>query len=163
MLDWTKIDHDKTFQRLVNHLFALECNSPGFIPSSPYIGADGRWDGAFEGGYEGLKGVFSIQAKWTTKNLNDAVTWLKTETEKEINNALKNKVAHLRIATNAQLRVEHVSTLENLRPQELLTLHVWHRENLELRIERQPFVRYYFFGDPQFPTFVPSNVYMAAS
>ena len=49
MLTWDKIDNDKTFQRLINHLFALECNSPGFIPSSPYIGADGAWDGYYEG------------------------------------------------------------------------------------------------------------------
>jgi hypothetical protein len=161
MLDWTKIDNDKTFQRLVNHLFALECNSPGFIPSSPYIGADGGWDGAFEGSYEGLEGVFSIQAKWTTKDFKKAATWLKGEVRKEIKKALKNKVDHLRIATNAQLGKDHVSALQNLRPQKLRTLYVWHRENFEVRIERQPFVTHYFFGNPQFPTFIPSNIYMA--
>ena len=48
-LDWSKIDNDKIFQRMVNHLFALECNSPGFIPSSPYAGADGVWDGRHDG------------------------------------------------------------------------------------------------------------------
>ncbi|MDO9575664.1 MAG: hypothetical protein Q7J55_03975 [bacterium] len=28
-----------------------------------------------------------------------------------------------------------------------------------MRIEKQPFVRHYFFGDPQYPAFVPWNVY----
>ncbi|MDO9575974.1 MAG: hypothetical protein Q7J55_05560, partial [bacterium] len=64
MIDWTKIESWQTFQRLVNHLFALECNSPGFIPSSPYIGADGDWDGFYKDLYEDLSGVWSIQAKW---------------------------------------------------------------------------------------------------
>jgi len=62
MLDWSRIDNEKTFQRLVNHLFALECNSPGFIPSSAYIGADGGWDGRYDGHYppEGESGLWSI-------------------------------------------------------------------------------------------------------
>jgi len=162
MLDWTLIDNDKVFQRLVNHIFALECNSPGFIPSSPYIGADGGWDGAYEGNYEGLKGAFSIQAKWTKKNFNDAAYYLKAEINDEIKKALNNDVDHLRIATNAELRKKHVSDLESLKPPNLQTLNVWHREALSLKIEKQPFIRYYFFGKPQFPTFVPSNIYMAS-
>ena len=97
MLDWTLIDNDKVFQRLVNHLFALECNSPGFIPSSPYIGADGSWDGAFEGTFEGLKGTFSIQTKWTKKNFNDAASYLKTVVNDEIKKTLRNNVDHLNI------------------------------------------------------------------
>lgn len=47
MLNWEGIDNEKVFQRLVNHLFALECNSPGFIPSSPYIRADEKDGTAF--------------------------------------------------------------------------------------------------------------------
>ena len=55
-IDWSKISDEKTFQRLVNHLFALECNSPGFIPSSPYIGLDGGWDGYYNG-LESVRGT----------------------------------------------------------------------------------------------------------
>ena len=64
-IEWSKISDEKTFQRLVNHLFALECNSPGFIPSSPYIGADGGWDGYYNGLYpkEKKEGIYSIQSK----------------------------------------------------------------------------------------------------
>ena len=160
MLDWTLMNNDKIFQRLVNHIFALECNSPGFIPSSPYIGADGGWDGAYEGNYEGLKGAFSIQAKWTKKNFNDAAASLKTVINDEIQKALGNNVDHLIIATIAELRKEHVTDLESLKPPNLQTLNVWHRETLSLKIEKQPFIRHYFFNKPQFPTFVPSNIYM---
>ena len=46
-LDWSKIDNEKIFQRLSNHLFLLEVNRTYFIPSSPYIGADGGWDGRY--------------------------------------------------------------------------------------------------------------------
>ena len=79
MLNWEKIDNEKIFQRLVNHLFALECNSPGFILSSPYVGADGAWNGFFDGYYaqEGLTGIWSIQSKWTTKSFKAARSWLK--------------------------------------------------------------------------------------
>lgn len=83
MLDWTKIDNEKTFQRLLNHLFSIECNSPDFIPSSPYIGFDGGWDGYWKGKYplEESEGVWSIQAKWTTKSFNEAFIDLKAVAE----------------------------------------------------------------------------------
>jgi len=162
MLKWELIDNDKVFQRLTNHLFALECHSPGFIPSSPYIGADGAWDGAFEGVFEGEKGVFSIQAKWTQKSFDDAAAYLRQEIKKEIRKALGNKVNHLKISTNAELRVEHITQMESLKPKELQTLRVWHRENLAIRIDRQPFIRHLFFGNAQFPAFVPPNIYMDA-
>ena len=81
MLIWDRIDNDKVFQRLINHLFALECNSPGFIPSSPYIGADGAWDGYYMGyyAYEKQAGLWSIQSKWTTKSLKEAHSSLRRE------------------------------------------------------------------------------------
>ncbi len=160
MLDWTLIDNDRTFQRLINHLFALECNSPGFIPSSPYIGADGSWDGAYTGYFDGLKGRFSIQAKWTKKSFNDAMPHLTRAIKEEIKKALNTGVDHLRIATNAELRKTQVDELEKLKVKELKSLFVWYRENLTLRIEKQAFIRYYFFGKPQFPAFVPANIYM---
>lgn len=160
ILDWSLIDNDKTFQRLINHLFALECNSPGFIPSSPYIGADGGWDGLFKGSYEGLKGSFSIQAKWTKKNFKPAMASLDQDVKKEIEKAVRNRDEHLRIATNAELRPNQVVRLQNLKPSALKTLYVWHRENLTIRIEKQPFLLHHFFGKPQFPSFVPCNIYM---
>ncbi len=165
MLDWNKIDNDKSFQRIVNHLFALECNSPGFIPSSPYIGADGSWDGYYNDyyAYEGKDGVWSIQAKWTTKSLKDAVSSLKPRIKKELQKAKNNNVDHLRIATNAELTVDQVRELEGLNEGEVTTLKIWHREELTRRIELQPFLRGYFFGLPQHPKFVPGDIYFSES
>jgi hypothetical protein len=161
MLDWAKIDNDKTFQRLMNHLFAVECNSPGYIPSSPYIGADGGWDAYYPGEYppEHEKGKWSIQAKWTKKSFKEAMPYLEREVRKELQTAKKNQVDHLRIATNAELKVNQVLELEGLKGNEVSTFKVWHREALTQRIERQPFVRHFFFGLPQHPMLVPSNVY----
>jgi hypothetical protein len=161
MLNWEKVDNDKTFQRLVNHLFALECNSPGFIPSSPYIGADGAWDGYYNGHYAQEKqvGVWSIQSKWTTKSLKKACSSLGREIKKELKKAKRNKVQHLRIATNAELKVDQVRDLEGLNSGEVTTLRVWHREGLERRIELQPFLMHRFFGLAQHPKFVPSDIY----
>ncbi|MBM4351041.1 MAG: hypothetical protein FJ106_14280 [Deltaproteobacteria bacterium] len=162
MLNWEeKIDNEKIFQKLVNHLFALECNSPGFIPSSPYIGADGAWDGFYEGRYaqENQTGIWSIQSKWTKKSFKEAHSWQRTEIKKELKNANKNKVQHLRIATNAELKVEQVRDLEGLNKGEVATLKVWHRERLTLRVEQQPFLKSLFFELPQHPKFVPSNLY----
>lgn len=161
MLDWSKIDNEKTLQRLVNHLFALECNSPGFIPSSPYIGADGGWDGRFDGFYplEQERGVWSIQSKWTTKSFTKAVSSLKPEIKEELKKAKHNKVDHLRIATNAELKVDEVRELQGLNEGEVTSLLVWHREELTRRIELQPFLRHYFFGSPQHLKFVPWNIY----
>ena len=123
MLNWEKIDNEKTFQRLVNHLFALECNSPGFIPSSPYIGADGAWDGYYNGDYDLEKqaGIWSIQSKWTTKSFKEAIPHLKKEIKKELKNAKKKGVQHLRIATNAELKAEQVIELERLNSGEVET------------------------------------------
>jgi len=161
MLDWSKISNDKDFQRLVNHLFAFECNSPSFIPSSPYIGFDEGWDGLFNGFYpfDNLEGLFSIQSKWTQKNFNEAEKHLKSEINDEIKKAINNKVEHLRIATNAELRVNQVKALENLKPGEIKSLYVWHREKLNIRIEWQPFLRYYYFESPSIPLFVPHWLY----
>jgi hypothetical protein len=155
------IDNEKTFQRLVNHLFSLECNSPGFIPSSPYIGADGAFDGDFSGYYppEGTTGRWSIQSKWTTKSMGEAFRHLSKEVRLEVEKARKNGVDHLRIATNAQLKTAQVRSLEKLNAQTPVSLVVWHRERLNQWIESQPFLRYYFFGSPQFPKFVPWNIY----
>lgn len=125
-LEWSKISDEKTFQRLINHLFALECNSPGFIPSSPYIGADGGWDGYYNGLYpeEKKEGIYSIQSKWTTKNLKGAVKILKPQIKKELDKAQKNKVEYLKIATNAELKTEDVLELESLNGEKVKDLRI---------------------------------------
>ena len=78
-LGWNKIDNDKTFQRLVNHLVALELNSPGYIPSSPYIGADQGWDRFYHGVYSNRKGLWCIQAKYKKNNLKAAYRSLRQD------------------------------------------------------------------------------------
>jgi hypothetical protein len=162
-LDWSKIDSDKKFQRLINHLFALECNSPGFIPSSPYIGADGGWDGRFKGLYppENMKGLWAIESKWTTQSFDSAAAYLRTQVRSTLAKAEENRVQHLRIATNAELRVAQVVNLELLGKGQVRTLAVWHRERLSIRIERQPFLRMFFFDQAQRPKFVPTSQYMS--
>ena len=96
MLDWSRIDNYYNFQRLVNHLFALECNSPGFIPSSPYIGADGSWDGYCKGynDYEKEEGSWSIQSKWTKKSHKDVFHYLKGKIKEELQKAKTKNVNH---------------------------------------------------------------------
>jgi len=162
-IDWSKISDEKTFQRLINHLFALECNSPGFIPSSPYIGADGGLDGYYNRfyPYEKKKGIYSIQSKWTTKNFNDAFKKLRIDIKEELNKAQRNNVDYLRIATNAKLRTEQILELEGLNEKEVKNLKVWHRENLTMRIEKQPWLRYYFFDSPQHPLLTPYEHYFS--
>jgi len=158
-LDWSKINNDKLFQRLSNHLFQFECRYSGFIPSSPYIGKDGGWDGRWKGSYEGLIGLFSIQAKWTTKNFKGAVTYLRIEIREELKKAKAQKVDHLIITTNAQLREEHVTQLEKLKGRNTKTLQIWHNEKLTLKLQTHPFLCHYYFGNAQFPAFVPSPIY----
>ena len=80
----------------------------------------------------------------------------------ELANAQSNGVSHVRIATNAELTIPQVTNLQALNHGEVTTLRVWHREELTQRIERQPWVRYLFFGDPQYPAFVPWNTYFDA-
>jgi hypothetical protein len=139
----------------------LECDSPGFIPSSPYIGADAGWDGYYSGYYrfEDRKGIWSIQSKWTTKTKKDAMPNLKEEIKKELEKSVTNKVEHLRIATNAEFDVPQVLELEKLAETTGITLKIWYREALTIRIESQPFLTHYFFGAPQFPKLIPWNIY----
>lgn len=162
MLNWTKIDNEKTFQNLVNHLFFLECPSMfGFVPFSPYIGKDGGWDGKYSGRYpkEGLEGLYCIQAKYTKHNLNDAMPSLMQWAEEELEKAKKNKVDHLRLATCADLREEHIAKLEALNKGHVKTFKVWHGHDLLMRIEQEPFLRSYYFDSPAIPLFVPASIY----
>ena len=157
-LDWSKINNEKLFQRLSN-LFSFECSYSGFVPSSPYIGKDGGWDGRWKGSYEGLTGLFSIQAKWTTKNFKNALTYLQSQIAEELQKARRQKVDHLIITTNAQLRDEHVARLERLKGRKLKTLQIWHNEKLTLKLQTHSFLCHYYFGNAQFPAFVPPPVY----
>lgn len=162
MLSWSKIDNEKTFQNLVNHLFFLECPSMfGFVPFSPYIGKDGGWDGKYEGPYpkEGLEGRYCIQAKHTKHNLNDAMPSLLQWAGEELEKAKKNQIDHLRLATCADLRDEHITKIEALNKGHVKTFKIWHGHDLLMRIEREPFLRSYYFDSPAIPLFVPTSVY----
>ncbi|MFH1698656.1 MAG: hypothetical protein ABH882_06340 [Candidatus Omnitrophota bacterium] len=162
MLDWSKIDNEKTFQNLVNHLFFLECPSVfGFVPFSPYIGKDGGWDGKYKGRYpkEDLEGLFCIQAKYTKHNLNDAMPSLVQWAGEELDKAKKNQVDHLRLATCADLRNEHITKIEALNKDHVKTFKIWHGHDLLMRIEREPFLRSYYFDSPAIPLFVPASIY----
>jgi len=110
-------------------------------------------------GRENVDGVWSIQSKWTIKSKKEAMPHLKAEIRKEISNATAKAVDHLRIATNAELDIPQVLELEELAENTNVDLKVWHREALTIRIEAQPFLRYYFFGFPQYPKLVPWNSY----
>ncbi len=162
MLDWSKIDTWQKFQEFVNALVASEVNQPGlFVSSNPSAGADGGWDGMYPGYYEPEKisGLYSVQSKYTGKNYKDAVSYLSGEIRKELEKAKKNGVEHLRIVTNADLKVEQIIELKSLLVDEVKTLEIWCRADLDRRAIENPFLRNYYFGDPQFPAFVPGYVY----
>ncbi len=160
MLDWSKIDNDKTFQRLISHLVSLECRTPGFLPSSPYIGADGGYD-AYVDNYpeENLSGDICIQAKYTKHSLKKAYELLKEEVVKEMDKAKRNKVSHVILATNAELNVNYIKGLVSLNTYSNISLNIWDNEKLTIKIEKQPFLRSYFFDSPAIPLFIPSSVY----
>ena len=161
-LDWSKIDNEKTFQNLVNHLFFLECPSSfGFVPFSPYIGKDGGWDGKYQGRYpkENLEGRYCIQAKYTKHNLNAAMPSLRGWVKKELKKARHNQVEHLRLATSADLREEHITELEALNKRDVKTFKVWNGHDLLERIKQEPFLRSYYFSSPAIPLFVPASIY----
>lgn len=172
MLNWKKIDNEKIFQQLVNDLFALEMGELGYKPSSSYIGADGAWDGRFEGDYFGLSGMFSVQSKWTTHDFNDAYNSLRAEikggssVKGELTKAQENNVDHLFVATNAELRVgtdDHVGKLEALNTNEVKTLVVYYREKLRPLIQKYPLLLYKYFGVPQRPLFALYSEYLLES
>lgn len=170
-LDWTKIDNDKLFQDMVNDLVWLELGKPGFLASSSLIGKDGAWDGRFEQEYQGISGLWSVQSKWTKKNLDDAFPGLTVELKKELDNAAKNNVDNLIFATNAELRIgkddptgkltAHVGELEKLNTGQVKNLIIWPRANLQLLIERWPWLKNKYFDYPQYPVFVPVSDYIA--
>ena len=66
---------------------------------------------------------------------------------------------HLIITTNAQLRDEHVAQLERLQGRKLKSLQIWHNEKLTLKLQSHRFLCHYYFGNAQFPAFVPAPIY----
>jgi len=160
MLDWGKIDNDKTFQRLVSQLVSLECRTPGFLPSSPYIGPDGGYDAYVKEYYEeNLSGDTCIQAKYTKHSGKQAYNTLRAEVKKELKKAEINKISHLILVTNAELNIDYIKKLTALNSNSDLSLFIWDREKLIIKIERQPFLRSYYFDCPSIPLFIPSTVY----
>lgn len=170
-LDWEKITNDKDFQRLVNDVVSHEINKPGFMPSSPYIGADNGWDGRYKGDYLGINGLWSFQTKFTKKNLEEAFEELKPILKKELQKAKENKVDNLIFVTNADLRdgeegghgkrSAHIMELEKLNVNQVKNLYIWHRENLEMLINRWSWIRYNYFQISQYPKFIPSDDYFS--
>lgn len=162
-LNWDKIDTNQKFQQLVNDLFLVEINHPGFIPSSPFMGADGGWDGRYNGMYRGKTGLWSFQSKWTQKSFKDAFTTLRTALtgpDGELEKAKKNNVNFLVITTNAELKVDQVTELEELKGDYVDELYIYHREKLRPLIQFHPYLRFLYFDDPQEPQFVPANHYL---
>ena len=107
MVNLGKITNEKDFQRLVNHLFAIECNSPAFIPSSPYIGLIMVGMAALKGSIPMIiwRVYFLIQSKWTQKNFDEAESHLRSEINKEIKKAIENKVEHLHVPAASELEL----------------------------------------------------------
>lgn len=158
-LDWQKINNDKDFQRLVNDIASHELDCPGFLPSSPYIGADGGWDGRYEGIYQKIQGLWSFQSKWTKHNLDNACKQLKDLLKEELKKSKKNEVDYLVFATNADLRMRHVKELKKSNNKHVKNLYIWPREKLEELINKWSWVRYHYFGVSQYPKFIPPDIY----
>ncbi|MFC2076007.1 hypothetical protein ACFLT7_02875 [candidate division KSB1 bacterium] len=163
-LNWNIITNGNDFQRLVNDLFAFEISNPAFLLSNPEIGADGGWDGRYNGTYLGLNGLWSFQHKYTKHNLNDAYAHLRREIISELKKAKSNGVQYLLICTNADLRVgdkDHIGKLEclNYDGEFVNKLFIWPKLNLESKINNHLFLKHIYFGDPQEPMFVPPHIY----
>ena len=166
MLDWTKIDNERLFQQMVNDLFALEIGKPGYLPSSPYIGPDGGWDGRFEKPYLDVSGMSQVQAKWTKHNLDDAYGPLRGELEEALGKASAAGVNNLYFATNAELRVgpdDHVGKLAELNKGRVDNLFIYHREGLRSLIEKSLWLRHKYFRLAQRPLFAPFTEYFTES
>lgn len=166
-LDWTQIQDEKVFQRLINDLFAIEVGKPGFYASSPFIGADGGWDGMFNFPYNGHTGLTSVQSKHTTQNHEGAKAFLKkgligtiTKTEKgELEKSKDNNVDNLYYCTNAELKVPHITELLALNTEQVKNLFIYYRETLRPLIEKSPWIRHKYFNQPLAPLFIPVTEY----
>ncbi len=155
LIEWSKIDNDKTFQKLVNDVFSLEINHPGFIFSNPYIGKDGGWDGMYKGKYMEIDGTWSFQSKYTKNNGIEACRSLKSQIIKELEKSKTNKVDNLILLTNADLTVDQVNELILLNTGYVKNFFIWPKENLDSKIKDYPWIRHRYFNDVQQPAFAP--------
>jgi hypothetical protein len=165
MLDWTKIDDPKTFQKLVNDIFAWEIDKPDFKPGNAYIGADGGWDGRYVGEYLCTAGTFLFQAKWTGKlDLTEAYKSIKAVLPEELGKAKDLSVDHVILATNARLQIgSHIPELEALNKGHVKTLFVYDQTKLEQLIEKYPWIKYRYFNQAAEPLFSPAKNYFHKS
>ena len=165
MLDWTKIDNEKTFQNLVNDIFAWEIDKPDFKPGNAYIGADGGWDGRHDGEYGGVNGTFLFQAKWTSKqDLTEAFKSIKSVLPSELEKARDQAVNHVILATNAKLQVgSHIPDLEALNDGHVDNLFVYDQTKLEQIIDKYPWIKYKYFNQAAEPLFSPAENYFDKS
>lgn len=168
LLDWSQIQDEKTFQRLINDLFAIEIGKPGhFNASSPLIGADGGWDGMFDISYNEQSGLSSVQSKYTNQNHTQAKAFLKkglsgdTKTKKigELEKSKNKKVKNLYYCTNAELKVDDIIELSALNKGHVDSLFIYYREKLRPLIEKSPWIRHKYFKQPLAPLFVPVTEY----
>lgn len=138
--DWAKISSWEHLQWLVNDLVFYECQGNGITPSNPKMGADGGWDGKYNGPLPlyGNIGVHSIQAKHTGKNYKSAASYFHQEIPREIKKAISSGVEHLVIATNANLSVSQVDVLEQIDKRSLKSLTIWYRSRMKQKLERHP-------------------------
>ena len=63
------------------------------------------------------------------------------------------------VATNAELSPSYIRQLISLKKKPIREIFIWDREALSQRINAQPWLKYQFFGNPQFPLFVPASDY----
>lgn len=166
MLDWSKIDTWQKFQRLCNALFELEMNSTDFKPSDPNIGDDGGKDGFIKkgGNYLGKTGTFLIQSKYHKEGTQPKDAFEQTKAElkkKEFNNYKKNKADWLFLCINTPLntKIDYRDELEKFAKENDVNMVVCDKEWLAMKIERQPFLRYYYFSNPSIPLFLPPSIY----
>lgn len=162
-LRWELIDNDKIFQRLGNDLFVFEIGKPGYIPSSPYIGADGGWDGRFTDEYMGVPGLSRVQAKWTQHNGKEAYNYLRQELNKELDGAKANGIDNLYFISNAKLTPDYIAELIKLNNGRVKNLFVYDREKLESLINRYTWIKHIYFGVAQRPLLAPYSVYQRDS
>jgi hypothetical protein len=169
-LDWSKIDTWQKFQRLVNALFELEMNSTNFQPSDPDIGDDGGKDGIIrqDGNYLEKRGTFLIQSKYHKIGTQPKAAFDQIKAElkkKEFDNYKRNKANCLFLCINVTLntKIDYREALEKYANENKINMIVCDKEWLTLKIERQPFLKLYYFSSQIIPLFLPPPIYFKES
>ena len=149
---WERITSPAMLQNLVNDIVFYDKQGVNVTPSSPDIGADGGWDGRFNGEYLGRQGEFCIQSKRHTGKKTAAKNSLKSDllgtrsTRGEMEKAVANGVNHLVLATNTELDVNLIKELEELKVPDLDSLIIWDGGVLRQRLVRHPGLIHRYFG-----------------